>query len=940
MRKWTYLVAALLMGGVSTSLTSCIDNDEPYGIEQMRTAKAEFYAAQAAYKTAEIEYLNAQTQLQQYLAEEQNLRNETLKLQNDLQSARNEDEKARLALALEEANAAHAVAMKNYETKLTEAEAAYQTALKKLDIVVSRLNQEYRQEYARILASITANRSRHSQLAANLIKAKLDLAEYSKTTLDTATVRGNMVSNIKRYTKELDMLKAEKGYLTTINNADEGEKQQLIADLDKEIRQKVDEFNVKVANLNKLNGDVTTLEAERSNKISQLRGENEKLYVADKSATISVDKTIQHDFIANYVKTQSGENDLYTTENLNPGTSYNCDYYSLKDAEGKYSKESTDEGNLDQDNDGTIQVDESTTQVLISSLNQIAEKINQQLKQLNGKINNKYNTDWSTDDWDKLEYDKTSKDNKYTEAEKAFTAAWEAFSKEGAIMDTYKKAKDAYGYNEMNPENSTAFKATKDLIDVNWPNSMNYADEAAQKEALGKILKDLYTYAKLRVALDGWAFSLSPDVAPLYTENLDAAGFIKKATDNGFSISQLLNKMLGNEYLNYDPSGKPGYKDAKNYNSYAYGAYKQAVKELFGEYSNWNGFAKPDVTTEYNRNKADQSYNISNWGGKFSAYLTAYQAVQYYKEAEAWKGLNEQIIKLEDPMLADIVKWTVLDATIEKNADVIALQEKINDLNSQISDIKNEIGENAVAIAVKAVTSDIDGNNETDDRVSSISIINADENGNPATLNGTDGSYITTLVSYHNALRGGDYQFNEQLAAIDEAITTKEAELVEEQQLLAQFDNGGWEIKDNNGNPKDVTVTIDQANTDTYTTYTLGTATTGEKFIYKETITWVNGEQQIVKETIPVSEAPDFAAALEEAEGSSINVGNAQDVKVTSSYLKVIIEAYEGKIERIENEMKDVDAELSILQKEQEQFLAKVEARYNAGGNPEETPAE
>ncbi|WP_301916242.1 hypothetical protein [Phocaeicola coprophilus] len=32
MRKWTYLVAALLMGGVSTSLTSCIDNDEPAGI--------------------------------------------------------------------------------------------------------------------------------------------------------------------------------------------------------------------------------------------------------------------------------------------------------------------------------------------------------------------------------------------------------------------------------------------------------------------------------------------------------------------------------------------------------------------------------------------------------------------------------------------------------------------------------------------------------------------------------------------------------------------------------------------------------------------------------------------------------------------------------------------------------------------------------------------
>lgn len=50
MRKWTYLVAALLMSGATATFTSCIDNDEPYGIEQMRTAKAEFYSAQAAYK--------------------------------------------------------------------------------------------------------------------------------------------------------------------------------------------------------------------------------------------------------------------------------------------------------------------------------------------------------------------------------------------------------------------------------------------------------------------------------------------------------------------------------------------------------------------------------------------------------------------------------------------------------------------------------------------------------------------------------------------------------------------------------------------------------------------------------------------------------------------------------------------------------------------------
>lgn len=52
MRKWTYLVAALLMGGVSTSLTSCIDTDEPAGINDLRGAKAELLRAKAAVQQA------------------------------------------------------------------------------------------------------------------------------------------------------------------------------------------------------------------------------------------------------------------------------------------------------------------------------------------------------------------------------------------------------------------------------------------------------------------------------------------------------------------------------------------------------------------------------------------------------------------------------------------------------------------------------------------------------------------------------------------------------------------------------------------------------------------------------------------------------------------------------------------------------------------------
>ncbi|WP_299234951.1 hypothetical protein [uncultured Bacteroides sp.] len=52
MRKWTYLVAALLMSGTAATFTSCIDTTEPAGIEEMRSAKAELLKAKAAVQTA------------------------------------------------------------------------------------------------------------------------------------------------------------------------------------------------------------------------------------------------------------------------------------------------------------------------------------------------------------------------------------------------------------------------------------------------------------------------------------------------------------------------------------------------------------------------------------------------------------------------------------------------------------------------------------------------------------------------------------------------------------------------------------------------------------------------------------------------------------------------------------------------------------------------
>lgn len=93
MRKWTYLVAVLLMAGTSTSLlTSCIDNDEPAGITDLRGAKAELLRAkaaveqaEAAIKTAQVKWYEAEAEIKNQEAEQAKLKTSWLEAQYQAQ---------------------------------------------------------------------------------------------------------------------------------------------------------------------------------------------------------------------------------------------------------------------------------------------------------------------------------------------------------------------------------------------------------------------------------------------------------------------------------------------------------------------------------------------------------------------------------------------------------------------------------------------------------------------------------------------------------------------------------------------------------------------------------------------------------------------------------------------------------------------------------------
>lgn len=134
MRKWTYLVAVLLMAGTSTSLlTSCIDNDEPAGITDLRGAKAELLRAKAAVEQAEAAIKTAQVKWYEAEAEIKNQEAEQEKLKTSWLEAKYQAQKDSIQAAtkkyVEQQNKLYIEALQ----KSAEANARYQKALAEIE---------------------------------------------------------------------------------------------------------------------------------------------------------------------------------------------------------------------------------------------------------------------------------------------------------------------------------------------------------------------------------------------------------------------------------------------------------------------------------------------------------------------------------------------------------------------------------------------------------------------------------------------------------------------------------------------------------------------------------------------------------------------------------------------------------------------------------------
>lgn len=985
MRKWTYLVAALLMSGTAATFTSCIDNEEPAGIEAMRTAKADFYAAQAAVKQAQVAYQDALTAYQEQLVKEMELKNKALEIANQLAEATTAKDIAALEYAKAELLAQHEVKMQQIAANKAMADAALEKALVEMAKVVSAVNGEYTAEYARLLARVTDNNAKYNMAAAQVTELRLQLAAATMNALDTASVRLNLQKDIDVYGTQLEYLKKQRELLTTISAPDANIEANMET-LDKQIRELANDFNDKVVEMRTLferkakeEQDVDVLEA-------QYAKDNTEKYSKEVVAKIAIPENIEHDFIAN----------IYDVNVYDENTNQPYEEISKKDELVETTKvNDTDKYSLrDQNNEYVITVAEATATSVSSSTAQVmSDKLSALLGDDDDKtyeiLGQRLVAYKSAVDGNAAEFDKEKLDQKlleldsYKNAAEIFKAAFvEDLKAYKAGLEKYKTAISNYMYDSSTTNTTTNdpysyYDLLEDLINE-LDDDLNGSDEAKKAAAQEELLPVLQKYGEYRMALDGWAYSTHQDVDPYF--KVIKANEITEAN---------AKQILGDSELKTG-TGKADYKDAMPYDTYPYAAIEKAYDEAFGE----NSSTTYDFILDYPGNEIDLDNNIaaldaeiedvlftynstSTWGGSFKEYLDKANKVILLEKAKSWNDLVETVKAAQEGPNTEFITWALEEAVQADEVKKLELivdktQVEINKLGYEI--VNANLSSDVIAVPANINIEYKDGTNSnggisigtaTDPNYAKLHTIKA------VTAGGTLGNYIGKLITVHNTIASGITDFNEELQALNADIADLTKLYNDALNEMDEFENGGYTIVDA-GIPQDpakpsegegggtpstptgkatVTITLSKGVTVTLTPTpsdgSEGSGTNPEDDEYgsiRVDITYPytssNGDTSSPSGNNGIftggsnETSFDIIYKLEWFEAAVAAVTateeNAPKAELTATFLKSWIEAKEAEITFWEEKMEDYKKEGEYIQKELDAFLAVINARYPA----------
>lgn len=301
MRKWTYLVAALLMGGVSTSLTSCIDNDEPAGINDLRGAKAEFIRAKADYEAALTAYQMIENQIKEQELARETILTQMKELELEVAQAQTEYDVARI-------NAQKELLIEEYNTKLAnqkawtaQAEAELIKALNALEIIeLNDRNDKFTAQIKNIRTALTGTNGALEELR----EAQEDLLDAKKEVMD--------------YVSQSKYFKTKKALKKSIHENDltilEGllkDYQSITAADEKALQEKVEALKEKILALDQK-------ELDEWQKLQELKKSDAFLKFSDAIKDLELAQKKDTAFVVKKVDAAIAEG-LYTAVNTVPG---------------------------------------------------------------------------------------------------------------------------------------------------------------------------------------------------------------------------------------------------------------------------------------------------------------------------------------------------------------------------------------------------------------------------------------------------------------------------------------------------------------------------------------------------------------------------------------------------------------------------------------------
>lgn len=631
MRKWTYLVAALLMGGVSTSLTSCIDNDEPAGINDLRGAKAELLRAKAAVENAEAAIKTATAAIEQAKADYAQEKVAQEKLYTDWLTAKYEDDKT--ALQQDAAIREQAYLQKLYQAQSAakQAELDYQRALAQIEIALGTAKDD---AYAEALQDLLYNKTftiPSYQISVDPVthEVTINSSGSSTTTIyglmnlsrQLANAKQKLAKTIQKnlilgYKFDKDALKNDVAVTVEVKKAELAVEEKALAELKEIIGISLDDFEAKYQEIadkkkeaenNKTNVSIEKAKDLAENydgKAQELKNKKE----AQSEFTFDIPAAVQNDFyniVASKAGSATGDEVAIYQNILKQATA---------DAEGEYAF--------------TNGMKVNTTAAIKKSI----------INAVKGDVEEKA----QAQDLAHREQAMKLAEEAETELKKTFDAAEKTWKDAAAAYDK------AYKADKYHITGQSEYDVVKKALDTY--NAADKSDAAAETALINAYKKYLNGDGTLegRTKLDGFKPADDINIATATADNLSARLTAFLAANDDDRFGNATPKMPGGYYKALTEAAEDFGVDVDQRTAYTYEEWTAAQEEAI---------TLPEATS------GTATFNY------FTAMDKHAEAVKAYEDAANvadWVTLLANIEKVEDAVLAETNALQLEEADLEK----------------------------------------------------------------------------------------------------------------------------------------------------------------------------------------------------------------------------------------------------------------------------------